>query len=57
MIIRVYSHKDCVAINTDRIDFISVDYTLDLKIRKFLCKWILCIRLKELKWKMKTKKY
>lgn len=38
MIIRVYSHKDCVAINTDRIDFISVDYTLDLKIRKFLCK-------------------
>lgn len=35
MIIRVYSHKDCVAINTDRIDSISVDYTLDLKTRRF----------------------
>ena len=36
MIIRVYSYKDCVAINTDRIDSISVDYTLDLKTRTFI---------------------
>lgn len=31
MIIRVYSHKDCMAINTDRINTISVDWALDQK--------------------------
>lgn len=35
MIIRVYSHKDCVAINTDRINSILVDYGYD-KQKKFV---------------------
>lgn len=35
MIIRVFSHKDCMAINTDKINAISVDYALD-KETKFI---------------------
>lgn len=31
MIISVYSHKDCMAINTDRINTILVRYSLDSK--------------------------
>lgn len=35
MIIRIFSHKDCMAINTDIINTISVDCVLDQK-TKFL---------------------